>query len=131
LPLCPFKAPTNGRSDNGQIRHWLSAFGIPRQVALRCRIVPAAAADSDLAIAQQLQINRKTVTLWRTRYRREGLKSLWEIAPGRERKPAYGPETIQAIVDTTLRTKPKGRTQWSCRPPLAPGDGQLWDPQNR
>src|SRR5467141_2717750 len=36
-------------------------------------------------------------------------------SPGRGRKPTYGPEKIQAIVDATLRTKPKGMTQWSCR----------------
>ena len=103
-------------SDEQQVRQWLSAFGTPQQVVLRCRIVLAVAAgESDLAIAQQLEINRKTVALWRTRYRREGLKSLWEIAPGRGRKPTYGPEKIQAIVDTTLQAKPKGRTQWSCR----------------
>jgi hypothetical protein len=40
---------------------------------------------------------------------------LWEVAPGRGRKPTYGPEKIQAIVDATLRSKPNGMTQWSCR----------------
>jgi hypothetical protein len=40
---------------------------------------------------------------------------LCEVAPGRGRKPTYGPEKIAAIVDATLRTKPKGMTHWSCR----------------
>jgi transposase len=53
--------------------------------------------------------------LWRARFTQEGLDSLWEVAPGRGRKPTYGPEKIQAIVDATLRSKPKGMTQWSCR----------------
>ena len=44
-----------------------------------------------------------------------GLEGLWEIAPGRGRKPTYGPEKIKAIVDATLQTKPAGMTQWSCR----------------
>src|SRR5690349_23326663 len=44
-----------------------------------------------------------------------GFESLWEIAPGRGRKPSYGAEKIQEIIDTTLQSKPKGRTQWSCR----------------
>jgi hypothetical protein len=69
-----------------------------------------------------LEVNRKTVTLWRTRFAQEGLDTLWEVAPGRGRKPTYGPEKIQAIVDATLRTKPKGMTQWSCRR-LAAGQG--------
>jgi transposase len=37
------------------------------------------------------------------------------VAPGRGRKPTFGPEKIQSIVDATLQTKPKGMTQWSCR----------------
>jgi len=103
-------------ADALKVRQWLSAFGTPQQVALRCRIVLAAAeGESDNAIAQRLQINRKTVALWRARCTQEGVKSLWEIAPGRGRKPTYGPEKIQEIVETTLRAKPKGRTQWSCR----------------
>src|SRR5437879_7245679 len=103
-------------ADEAQIQQWLSAFGTPQQVALRSRIVLAAAAgESDSAIAERLDTNRKTVTLWRTRFAQEGLESLWEVAPGRGRKPTYGNDKIQEIIDTTLQTKPKGMTQWSCR----------------
>jgi len=103
-------------SDKQQIQQWASAFGTPQQVVLRCRIVLAAASgQSDNSIAEQLQINRKTVMLWRARIAQQGLKSLWEIAPGRGRKSTYGQEKIQEIVDTTLQSKPKARTQWSCR----------------
>ena len=94
----------------------VSAFGTPQQVALRCRVVLAAAEGlSDYEIAAKLQSNRKTVMLWRRRFVQEGVDALWEVAAGRGRKPTYGPEKIQAIVDTTLRSKPKGATQWSCR----------------
>src|SRR5712664_3108470 len=103
-------------ADGQQLRQWLAAFGTPQQVALRSQIVLAAAeGQSDNAIAQRLQVNRKTVTLWRARFAQEGLDSLWEVAPGRGRKPTYGPEKIRSIVDATLRSKPKGMTQWSCR----------------
>src|SRR5271156_3269917 len=99
-----------------QLRQWLAAFGTPQQGALRSRIVLAAAeGQSDNAIAQQLAINRKTVGLWRARFTQEGLDSLWEVAPGRGRKPTYGVEKIQSIVEATLGTKPQGMTQWSCR----------------
>jgi transposase len=37
------------------------------------------------------------------------------VAPGRGRKPTFGPEKIEAIVNATLQAKPKGMTQWSCR----------------
>ena len=99
-----------------QIRQWLSAHGTPQQVALRCRIILATAeGQAESAIATRWGTNRKTVRLWRTRFAERGLEGLWEIAPGRGRKPTYGPEKIKAIVDATLQTKPAGMTQWSCR----------------
>jgi len=103
-------------SDKQQLQGWVSAFGTPQQVVLRCRIALAAASgQADNAIATMLAANRHTVRLWRKRVAQDGLKSLWQIAPGRGRKPGYSPEKIQAILDTTLQCKPKGRTQWSCR----------------
>jgi transposase len=69
----------------------------------------------DSAIARELDVNRKTVVLWRARFAEEGMESLWQVAAGRGRKPSYGPEKIKAIVEATLQTKPKGMTQWSCR----------------
>jgi transposase len=99
-----------------QLQQWLAAHGTPQQVALRCRIVLAAAEGrSDLAIASTLQVNRHTVKLWRRRFAEQGLKSVWEVAPGRGRKPIYGAEKVKAVVDATLQTKPKGMTHWSCR----------------
>src|ERR1700732_4503276 len=99
-----------------QLQQWISAFGTPRQVVVRSHIVLAAAqGQSDNAIAQQLEVSRQTVTLWRARFAQGGPESLWEVAPGRGRKPTSGPKKIQAIVDATLRTKPQGMTQWSCR----------------
>ena len=100
----------------GQIERWLAALGTPQQVALRCRIVLAASSGkTDAEIASALNINRKTVRLWRDRFTREGLQGLWEIAPGRGRKPTYGPDRIKSVIDTTLQSKPKGNTHWSCR----------------
>jgi transposase len=102
--------------DQQQIQQWLKALGTPQQVVLRSRIVLAAAhGHSDTAIAHQLQTNRKTVVLWRQRFAQQGPESLWEIGPGRGRKPLYDAGKIKAIVDATLQTKPKGMTQWSCR----------------
>jgi transposase len=99
-----------------QIEQWLAAMGTPQQVALRCRIVLAAGrGEREAAIAAALQINRKTVRLWRERFAEEGLKGLWEIAPGRGRKATYGPERVKAVLDATLQSKPKGQTHWSCR----------------
>ena len=99
-----------------QLQQWLAAHGTPQQVALRCQIVLAVAEGrSDLAVASTLQVNRHTVKLWRKRFAEQGLKSVWEIAPGRGRKPIYGADQVKAVVDATLQTKPKGMTHWSCR----------------
>ena len=99
-----------------QIEQWLAALGTPQQVALRCRIVLAASrGESEASSAAKLDVNRKTVRLWRKRFSRDGLQSLWEVAPGRGRKATYGPDRIKAILDATLQSKPKGITHWSCR----------------
>lgn len=99
-----------------QIQRWLTALGTPQQVALRCRIVRAAGlGQSEAAIAAALDSTRQTVRLWKERFAQKGLAGLWEIGPGRGRKATYGPERIQAVIDTTLQSKPKGSTHWSCR----------------
>jgi transposase len=103
-------------SEREQTQQWVSAHGTPQQVALHCRIVLATAdGHSDVAIARQLSVNRKTVILWRQRFFQQRLDGLWEIAPGRGRKPNYDIDKIAAIVDATLQTKPEGMTHWSCR----------------
>jgi transposase len=99
-----------------QIQKWLRALGTPQQVALRCRIVLACGrGESEAAIAAKMDVNRKTVRLWRKRFIKDGLDGLWEIAPGRGRKATYDAERVKAVIDATLQSKPKGHTHWSCR----------------
>jgi transposase len=103
-------------SDKQRLQQWVSAFGTPQQIAVRCRIVLDAAEGVSVdEMATRWETNRKTVMLWRKRFETEGLESLWEVASGRGRKPTYGPEKIKSIIDATLQTKPKGMTHWSCR----------------
>jgi transposase len=102
--------------EHDQLQQWLAAHGTPQQVALRCRIVLAAAeGQSDVSIAEQFSVNRKTVILWRSRFSEQRLEGLWEIAPGRGRKPTYQIDKIASVVEATLQTKPAGMTHWSCR----------------
>src|SRR5712675_1640429 len=103
-------------AEQEKLEQWIAAHGTPQQVALRCRIVVAAAiGKSDVDIAEKLSVNRNTVILWRKRFGEEGLDGLWDIAAGRGRKPLYSIDKIAAIVDATLQTKPAGMTHWSCR----------------
>src|SRR3954462_3043720 len=107
---------TLSEDQQNQIGQWLAAMGTPQQVALRCRIVVAVAGgESEAAVAGALQINRKTVRLWRERFLQGGLYVLWEIAPGRGRKATYGPDRVKAVLGATLQSKPKSQTHWSCR----------------
>jgi transposase len=103
-------------AEEQQLRQWSSAHGTPQQVAQRCRIVLAhSEGHSDSAIARALSINRKTVILWRDRFAEQRLDGLWEIAPGRGRKPTYDSDKIAAVVQATIETQPPGMTHWSCR----------------
>ena len=71
-----------------ELQRWVVARGTPQQIALRCRIVLAVAAGkTELAIAGENGVNRKTVRLWRERFRGGGPQALWEIASGRAGNP--------------------------------------------
>ena len=90
---------------HSELQRWVVALGTPQQVALRCRIVLAVASGkSELAVAAENGVNRKTVRLWRERFRHGGPQALWEIAPGRGRKPSYDANRIKAVIDATLQT---------------------------
>ena len=99
-----------------QLETWLGALGTPQQVALRCRIVLGlAAGKTEGIVAAENGVNRKTVRLWRERFLTQGLRGLWEIAPGRGRKATYDSSRIKTVIDATLQSKPRGSTHWSCR----------------
>jgi transposase len=103
-------------AEQNQIGEWLRAPSTPQQVALRCRMVLAAAGgQQDLEIAAQMKVNRHTPALWRKRVVAEGIGCVWEIAAGRGRKAHYDQAKRKAIIEATLQTKPKGMTHWSCR----------------
>lgn len=102
--------------DQKQLDRWQAASNTPQQVVMRCRIIQASSrGEAEASIAETLEINRKTVRLWKERVLTHGLASLWQVAPGRGRKPKFTAEQVQAVIDATLRTKPKGGTHWSCR----------------
>ena len=102
--------------ERSELERWAVALGTPQHVALRCRVILAVAAGkTEMAVATENGVNRKTVRLWRKRFSGGGPQALWEIAPGRGRKSRYDAARIKAIIDATLQTKPKGNMHWSCR----------------
>ena len=107
---------TINESDHLELERWVSAHRTPQQVAQRCRIILAAAkSQQDKDIAKSMEINSKTVALWRQRFCREGPDCLWEVAAGRGRKPQFTADKIEDIINTTLQARPPGATHWSCR----------------
>jgi transposase len=103
-------------ADRRELERWVAAMGTPQQVALRCRIVLAVADGSpETAIAAELELNRKTIRLWKQRFALGGISSLWEVAAGRGRKASYTAPQIKSVIDATLHSKPAGATHWSCR----------------
>lgn len=124
-------ALTLSPSDRAQLAQWESAQGTPQQVALRCRIILLALeGEQHRGIAMRLGVSRPTVNLWRKRVRDGGIGELWEIAPGRGRKPHYRQAKRDAIINSTLQTKPEGVTHWSCRL-MAQAQGVSKDTVNR
>jgi transposase len=103
-------------SDRQELERWVSAHRTPQQVAQRCRIILAAAKGrQDKDIAQSMEINPKTVALWRQRFFKEGPDCLWEVAAGRGRKPQFSADKVEKIIHATLQSRPAGATHWSCR----------------
>ena len=87
-------------AERTQLEHWESAHGTPQQVALRCRIILGAIAGQDnVSIAEQLGVSRPTVQLWRKRVSEQGIGEVWQIAPGRGRKPQYDQAQRAAIIN--------------------------------
>jgi transposase len=103
-------------SDRQELERWVNAHRTPQQVAQRCRVILAAAkGQHDKEIAQNMEVNPKTVALWRQRFFKEGPDCLWEVAAGRGRKPHFSADKIEEIIQATLQSRPVGATQWSCR----------------
>lgn len=99
-----------------RLDQWIRAGSTPQQVVLRARIIrDAAAGQTDKMIAATLVIRRETAALWRRRVREQGIGCVWEIAPGRGRKPRYDAARVGRWIKITLQTKPVGTTHWSTR----------------
>jgi transposase len=107
---------TLDEADRSELSRWVAAHQTPQQVVQRCRIILAAAeGQPDKDIAAEMDINYKTVALWRGRYHERGPDCLWEVATGRGRKPTYSNRRIAAILNATQKYTPPGQTHWSCR----------------
>src|SRR5688572_3764318 len=87
-----------------------------RRLAQRCQIILLASeGQNNEQIAAALGITRQKAARWRARFRTSGRAGLEQEAPGRGRKPTYGPDVQRLMVERTLHTTPPAATQWSQR----------------
>ncbi len=81
----------------------------------RARIILMSAQGcANREIASKLEISPNSVSTWRRRFVQEGLAGLQERS-GRGRRRTYGPDMVEAVINTTLTTTPKAATHWSAR----------------
>ena len=114
MGIASFVSPTV--EDQQWLRKQASSAVASTRLAERCRIVLLAVeGKNNEQIAAALGITRQKAARWRARFSQLGRAGLENDAPGRGRKPVYGPEIQALIVERTLRTLPEQATQWSQR----------------
>ena len=116
MPRGPKPTPISLTDDErGKLSAWAARPTTAQALALRARIVLAAAAGSaNAAIASDLRVTVPTVRKWRARFaaaRLEGLAD--EPRPGAPR--TLTDAQVEAAVTRTLEARPADATHWSTR----------------
>jgi putative transposase len=88
---------------------------LPHGLVMRARLVLLAADGlANKAIAKKLSLSQQSVSMWRQRYLKQGLRGLHdELRPGRPR--SVSDEKVAQLVQKTLATQPKDGTHWTVR----------------
>jgi transposase len=82
----------------------------------RARVILLAAQGwQNKDIAVEVDLDRRQVALWRSRFLQGGIDALRHDAPRSGRTPTVTPELESKILHTTLHTKPAAATHWSTR----------------
>lgn len=98
----------------GQLQTWVKTPSTPQSLALRSRIVLAAAeGQSNQQIAGNLRIPQITVSKWRRRFAARGLEGLQD-APRSGRPVKHGPEVWQRVQQRVCQ-QPRAQSRWSVR----------------
>lgn len=111
-PPTPITLTGNERST---LERWSRRQSTAQNLALRCRIVLAAAdGKSSNDIAADLGCNPATVSKWRTRFAQGRIDSLKDAArPGAVR--TVTDDAVEAVIVDSLETTPANATHWSTR----------------
>lgn len=114
----PASALKINQADKRHLELLVRAGKTPQKVALRARIVLAAAeGHANTSIARVLKITRPTVLLWRGRFRKCGVPGLLKAAKGRGRKRTVTLEPVKSAIFALLHSPPSqhniNRTSWT------------------
>ncbi|MBI5572971.1 MAG: IS630 family transposase [Elusimicrobia bacterium] len=102
--------------EQSTIDRWSHGKSIPLRLVQRAQIIQLAAQSFyNHDIAEQLNISRPTVQLWRERFLSLRLIGLEKDAPRPGRFPKILHKKVTAIVNATLHTTPPDATHWSVR----------------
>lgn len=97
------------------LERWARRPKSAQALALRCRIVLAAAEDhSNIEIAAELHCSTATVSKWRNRFAQRRIDGLHdEPRPGKPR--TISDADVERVITTTLEEAPTDATHWSTR----------------
>src|SRR5207249_9096727 len=95
---------------------WARGRKIEARLVQRAQIIRMAARGTlSQEIAEELDISRPTVQLWRQRFLALRVAGLEKDAPRPGRLPRIAPKKVRAVVEATLQSKPPDATHWSTR----------------
>ena len=87
-----------------------------REVRIATALLLAAEGAATNAVARRVGVRPDTVRDWRRRFEAVGVDGVGRVAAGRGRKPIYGADVAERIVEVTCTTRPPGgATHWSTR----------------
>ena len=92
------------------LERWLRSRTSSQRLVLRSQIVLLAAQGlSDRTIAQQLDVSRQTIRLWKRRFVSHGPHALPHDAPGRGRKPTLSQNAVAVALARLRSSRPSIR----------------------
>ena len=101
--------------ERSQLNAVAKSRSLPHALVTRAGLVLLAAEGmANKAIAKKLNLSQQSVSLWRQRFLKQGLRGLHdELRPGRPR--SVSDQRVAQVVRKTLETQPKDGTHWTVR----------------
>ena len=101
--------------DCDEFLRWVRGRTTPQRVVVRSAVILLASAGwTNARVATHVGVSRRTVALWKTRYRSGGPRSILADAPGRGRKPGRDVAKVSRILAATQESPPHG-SRWTVR----------------